>query len=264
MLEVFMKTIIYYYTGTGNSLWTARAIAEGIGQCEVRAMTDVQYDVKADGQIIGLVFPVYIWGVSAPVLRFIEKLKKSRPEYLFAVALNGGQVSNTLVQLKNALAADGLTLASGFSIAMPSNYIVWSGPGPLEKQQKLFSAAESKIKEIVSVVKEKRLLPVERGPLWQRILFSLFYSMSFKHVKTFDKTFFVDEKCNGCSTCERICPCGNIVMNNSRPEWKHHCEQCFACIQWCPQKAIQANKKTAGFERYHHPKVTLADMLRSR
>jgi Na+-translocating ferredoxin:NAD+ oxidoreductase RNF subunit RnfB len=262
--EQYMKNVIYYYTGTGNSLWTARAIADKIGQCEVRPMVDVKENVHADGQIVGLVFPVYIWGVSAPVLRFIEKLKGCNPAYLFAVALNAGQVSNTLVQLRRALAMDGLTLASGFSIAMPSNYIVWGGPGSAEKQQKLFDAAEQKVDQIASAVKEKRLLPVEKGSWWQRIFLSLIYSASFKQVPSFDKKFFTDEKCNGCSTCERVCPAKNIVMTDSRPVWKHHCDQCFACVQWCPQEAIQCNKKTAGFKRYHHPQIKLSDMLRKK
>ena len=30
-----MKTAIYYYTGTGNSLWTARKTAERLGPTEL-------------------------------------------------------------------------------------------------------------------------------------------------------------------------------------------------------------------------------------
>jgi len=28
-------------------------------------------------------------------------------------------------------------------------------------------------------------------------------------------------------------------MFDGRPVWQHHCEQCFACLQWCPKEAIQ-------------------------
>jgi len=45
--------------------------------------------------------------------------------------------------------------------------------------------------------------------------------------------------------------------------WQHHCEKCFACLQWCPQEAIQFGSKTSGRKRYHHPDVKLADMVRS-
>ena len=38
-------------------------------------------------------------------------------------------------------------------------------------------------------------------------------------------------------------------------------EQCLACIQWCPQEAIQFGKKTPRYKRYHHPEVTVREML---
>ena len=51
------------------------------------------------------------------------------------------------------------------------------------------------------------------------------------------------------------------VASTDRPAWLRHCEQCLACIQWCPQEAIQFGKKTPHYKRYHHPEVTLQDML---
>jgi hypothetical protein len=34
----------------------------------------------------------------------------------------------------------------------------------------------------------------------------------------------------------------------------------MACIQWCPEQAIQYGTKTAAYERYHNPEVTVKDM----
>jgi epoxyqueuosine reductase QueG len=50
-------------------------------------------------------------------------------------------------------------------------------------------------------------------------------------------------------------------MTNEKPSWLHQCDQCLACLQWCPQEAIQYGKKTVQYERYHQPEVTLDDML---
>jgi MinD superfamily P-loop ATPase len=49
-------------------------------------------------------------------------------------------------------------------------------------------------------------------------------------------------------------------MNARMPEWKHHCEQCFACLHWCPQKAIQYGKRTSGRIPYHHPDIKMSEM----
>ena len=61
--------------------------------------------------------------------------------------------------------------------------------------------------------------------------------------------------------CARICPSANITLEQGRPVWLHHCSQCLACLQWCPQEAIRYGDKTAGKQRYHNPDVSLADML---
>jgi len=260
-----MPVTIFYYTGTGNSLWIARKLAADLGDTELISIPRFELDSKEiKSETIGLVFPVHIWGVSAPVLRFIDTLAKLKPQYLFAIATNGGQVANTLVQLKKVLAQRNLTLASGFSITMPSNYIPWGGPGPAEIQQQKFQAAAEKIPRIAELVKARQTLPVERGSLWQRIVFSAFYKMSFNQVPKMDRQFWVDEKCNHCEICQKVCPAGNITIVDGKPVWHQRCEQCYACLQWCPQEAIQYGKKTPQYERYRHPEVALKDVLKTK
>ena len=260
-----MNTSIFYYTGTGNSLWVARKVADELGDAELFPIAGFKAEGKmVDSKTVGLVFPVYIWGVPAPVIRFVDTLRGLYPEYLFAIAVNGGQVSNTLVQLRKIMAAGSLTLAAGFDITMPSNYIPWGGPGPIEKQRKLFARAQEKILRIALAIKEKARMPVEKGPLWQRIVFSAIYNMSFSHVHEMDKKFRADEKCNACGICLKVCPAENISMQEGRPLWHHGCHQCFACLQWCPQQAIQYGKRTPKYERYHHPEIALKDVLKSR
>jgi MinD superfamily P-loop ATPase len=97
--------------------------------------------------------------------------------------------------------------------------------------------------------------------LWQNIIFTGLNRLAFPHVPTMDRSFWVDEKCNGCGICKAVCPSGNIDLPEERPAWQHHCEQCLACIQWCSQEAIQFGKKTPRYKRYHHPEVTLKEML---
>ncbi len=78
-----------------------------------------------------------------------------------------------------------------------------------------------------------------------------------------DRAFHTDARCNGCAICARICPVDNIRMLDGRPAWQHRCEQCFACLQWRPQEAIQFGEHTAGRRRYHHPEVRVGDMARA-
>jgi ferredoxin len=255
-----MKTIIFYYTGTGNSLWTARLLAKEIGGAELYPMSGIAKTSEIIADAIGLVFPVHMWGVPNLVMQFLKKLGKNSNTYYFAFAVNAGQVSRTIIQLKKLMASRGLALSSGFDIVLPSNYIPWGGPGPAEKLEQLYSAAREKIKQAAPYIIGEKNGPIEKGPLWQRIVFTALYKMTFNMIPKMDKDFWVDEKCNGCAICEKVCPVGNVAMRMDKPTWLHHCEQCLACIQWCPKEAIQFGKKTLKYERYHHPEVKLKDI----
>jgi ferredoxin len=260
-----LHTVIYYYTGTGNSLWTARALAEKLGDTELvpmRRMNHGSHGGTAD--TVGLVFPVHIWGVPGHVRNFLQSMEKRTGVYYFAVAVHGGQVSRTLLQLKELMARDGLTLSAGFDIQFPSNYIPWGGPGPVEAQQRLFNAAQEKVKVAASYVSSRNSGLVAKGPLWQRVLFTLIYKMTYNLVKTMDKNFSVDATCTSCGICERVCPVKNITLEAGKPVWHGACEQCLACIQWCPEECIQYGKKTRNHERYHHPEVKVNDMVTRR
>lgn len=256
-----MKTTIYYYTGTGNSLWTARTIAAGIGGAALVPMHAVKETVvKPEGDAVGLVFPVHMWGIPSLAMDFIARMEKDPARYYFAVAVNAGQVSRTLVQLRNLMRSYGIALSAGYDIVLPSNYIPWGGPGPAAKLEDMYRDARDKLQRIAPVIAKREQGPIEKGPLWQRIIFTALYRMTYRMVPGMDKDFWADNKCNGCEICARVCPVGNIVFESGKPAWRHRCEQCLACIQWCPQEAIQYGKKTPAYERYHHPEVRLRDM----
>ena len=125
------KTTIFYFTGTGNSLWAARVLARELGNTELISIVDWNVKKhKIHSPVIGLVFPVHIWGVPSRVLEFLDDLKEMSADYVFAIANNAGQISNTLIQLNKAMKAKDFALASGWSIVMPSNYIPGEVPVP--------------------------------------------------------------------------------------------------------------------------------------
>ena len=141
-----MKTDLFYYTGTGNSLWVARELAKGLGDARICPMNRIPGEIIESGaDAVGIIFPVHIWGLPHRVIAFVDALAKDPSRYYFAVAVNAGQVAATLLQLKRLMRAKGISLSAGFEIAMPSNYIPWGGPGPEEKRRERFDKARKKI-----------------------------------------------------------------------------------------------------------------------
>jgi ferredoxin len=260
--ESKVKNIIFYYTGTGNSLWIARALADKIGNTDIRSIIEWDKKTAVDASVVGIIFPVHIWGVPLRVLKFIAELNLNSPEYIFAVANNAGQVSNTLVQMKKVMEERNLFLSGGWSVIMPSNYIPWGGPGALDQQNKNFQQAVTKLSGIAEKIAKKIEIPVEKGPLWQRWLFTGLYKLAFPYVPKMDNKFWVTENCNHCGICIKLCPSENIKLSDNKLIWSNNCEQCLSCIQWCPKEAIQYGKKTIAYPRYHHPQISLKDLLK--
>jgi len=256
-----MKMQLYVYTGTGNSLWIARQLALELKEATLHSMPYLSEGFEVEADRVGIIFPVHIWGLPSRVIQFISHLRVKPGTYLFALAVNAGQVAATLLQLQKLMSTRKMSLALGHSIVLPSNYIPWGGPGPIDRQQRLFGEAQRKLKAIAGAILRSERQRVDRGPFWLNILFTWFYKMSLRSVHKLDKNFWVDDKCNRCGICSKVCPANNIEMIDEKPTWLHRCEQCLACIQWCPQEAIQYGRKTLKYQRYHHPGVTLQDML---
>ena len=252
---------LYVHTGTGNALWVARQLASELTEAALDYMPYPSQAFTIQVEKVGIIFPVHIWGLPRRVIQFINHMKVKPGTYLFAVAVNAGQPAATLLQLQRLMTKRAMRLSLGYSVTMPSNYIPWGGPGPIDAQKRLYSNARKKVKTIAKAVQGGEKNKVDRGPCWQNILFSGIYKMTFRQVRNMDKKFWVDEKCDGCEICARVCPAANIKMIDGKPSWLHRCEQCLACLQWCPQEAIQYGKNTVKYPRYHHPEIILDDML---
>lgn len=256
-----MGNVIFYFSGTGNSLSLARDIAAKMGDTKVLpiagAIRDGNTPLPYDR--VGFVFPVYFASVPEIVSRFIGKLKFEKTQYIFGVATFGGMAGMALSQLNRLVSERGGTLNAGFSAAMPGNYINKYGAFPQIIQRSLLKGAKKKAARIAAAVKERRDVRIPKVSAVSKH----YMEPSRKILAEFGnmaKDYHATDKCTACGTCERICPVGNIKMENGRPVWGNECQQCVACIQWCPAQAIEYADKTAGRKHYHHPEVRISDI----
>jgi len=258
-----VKTLLFYFSGTGNSLKVARDLSVELGETELVSVPQAlgkQSPPQADR--IGIVFPTYFGGLPLIVARFLKTL---RPKgYTFALTTCGGMPGLALKQAAAILQSQGTPLSAGFAVNMPGNYTRLYGAMPARKQQKLFDEQTDRVKQIARLVQAGATHKIEKGPVLLNWLFALLYRYHFvpqAHSK--DTLFRVDQRCNGCGVCVQVCPVNNIEMREGKPVWQHRCEQCYGCLQWCPQEAIQSSKKTPKRKRYHHPEVDVQDIIQS-
>lgn len=262
-----MKTKIFYFSGTGNSLAFARKLANELGNAQLVSIPDAMekndFDIKASK--IGFVFPVYGWGPPRMVEEFIKELNVPHDTYIFAVATCGGTPGGTLELLEKMLRKRGAKLDIGF-VTKERSYPLMGENSVIKlmkslSDQEQFVSGDERLKEIARLISRSETRKPEMNSFISRALGNTIHKGAMKAFKKSDSGFNTDENCTGCKTCQNICPRGNISFSKGKPQWNNDCEQCMACIQWCPNQAIQIKDVTIGLSRGHNPEVVLADMM---
>ena len=84
--------VIYYFSGTGNSLSVAKDIADILPNTDlVRIdLTKLQKRVSIESyEQIGIVFPVYSYHIPKLVVEFLKTLQFNTNQYVFGIATCG-------------------------------------------------------------------------------------------------------------------------------------------------------------------------------
>jgi flavodoxin/NAD-dependent dihydropyrimidine dehydrogenase PreA subunit len=262
--------MIFYFSGTGNSLQAAKSIAEHNGEklISIAALMNTEenhfeYTLK-DSEAVGFVHPVYAWGPPRIVLDFIKKLELNnyKNNYIFSVVTCGDNIGNTMKVLQTCLKNKNLILNSGFSIRMPNNYIIMGNVDSKETENKKLLEAEENLKDINKLIeaRTKDFFQIKKGPV-PGLLTSVVNPLFNKGAMD-TKKFYANDNCTSCGICEKVCNCQSIKVE-VKPKWGEKCTQCLACIHYCPVKAIQYGKGTEKKERYNNPNIKVNEMIKA-
>ena len=256
-----MKTDIYYFTGTGNTLAVVRQLAEELGNTH---LVPISQTLKPDriveeADAIGIAFSVYFMNMPVIVRQFLKKIRISGTPYLFGIATCGEQPGGALFRLEEQLVLSGANLSAGFVCIMPENCI---DPidlmGDSSHRQEKNTAAKRRIPEIVEAIRVREVSQPEGSDSTILKLGGCIASMFATSLYNTPHHFHATASCNLCKTCERICPTCNIKGEKNTVTWEN------SCIHWYPTGAIEIGGRTDGKPRYHHPDVTLRDMFNQR
>lgn len=236
--------MIFYFSGTGNSKWAAKTIADKTGD----TLFSLPTNESASGDTVGIVFPIYAWGCPGPVEDFLRAQSFSKDQYIYIVATCGSNCGMVEKQIGKII---GRPVDAALCLPLANNYIQGGDCASIDEAKRKFAAAKPRLDAFIESVKNRQpATDMVRGPV-PHITTGLVHGMFLKYA-TSDKSFFVDEaKCTKCRACVEVCPVKNISFENDTPNWNGNCAQCTACINRCPTEAIQYGKKSAGRRRYH-------------
>ena len=268
--------MIYYFSGTGNSLHVARHLADALGERLYPMALGLPSGVDLEGTV-GLVFPVHAWGIPNVVEQFVKSLCHSlkgeagRGLYLYAVMTCGDDMGYADKILEAAL---GWKLDAAFSVLMPNVYVCLPGFDVDSKEvcKEKFAKETEVVKEIAASISEKKQVRHLKRGIFPRTKTYVIRPLFNRYLVT-DKYFHVDaSRCISCGRCQKNCPVGNILMASPKPspkgkgleslplggdieeavpQWQSHCTGCLACYHACPYHAINFGNQTQKKGQYN-------------
>ena len=224
--------MVFYFTGTGNSLYIAKQIEKDpVSIPQVMRKDPLEFSAES----IGVVAPVYGHEVPPMVKEFLRR-GRFHTDYFYMILTYGNRHGGAAKLARQLCKKCGISVHYINVVLMADN---WLPSFDMEEQKKLDKKVEEQMEGICRDLKERRhwISPVTGA---DRAAHREFLGrMSRMPEDAWQHLLRVTDACVGCEICQKVCPSGSIHMENGRAvHVPGNCQTCLACAHACPQKAI--------------------------
>lgn len=248
--------MILYFSGTGNSAYAAKRVAEAVGDevldlfPKLRARDHSPLESRRPWLVVS---PVYAWRLPHLLQDWLEQTPLTGSKELYFLLTCGSSMGNAGKYLEALCRKKGLSYRGCFAVQMPENYIALFRTPSREAALEIIHRAEPSIQDAAALLARGEPFPQQKPSLLARFCSGpvnrVFYPL-FVHAEKFSVT----DRCSACGACAALCPLENIRLEAGRPHWGKSCTHCMACICRCPAQAIEYGHHSRSLPRYTCPK----------
>lgn len=247
------KVLLHYFSGTGNSLYTAKKLGHELSKLGYETVFhSIENGIsnKIDDYSLHIFFfPVYATAVPHIMLKYIRNLPDGKDVKTAVLSTNGristrfrdGYQGWALHQARLYLKMKNYDVFFSDTLDFPHNITIAFPPRKEEYNEEIIKCASKQIAPIAErIAKGERH---HRGIFILNFIWSIPFGIlySFFGRRLFGKIFAADCRCNSCKLCVKQCPAKAIQDSKGHIRWKWNCEGCLRCINGCPKHAIQGS-----------------------
>ena len=262
-----MKTLIIYFSQTGNTRKIAECIRDGIvnvtDRCDTKTLKDVDANLLLDYDLVGLGAPVFYYKEPFNVRDFIEALPDLKDQHWFVFCTHGNVIGNFFPSITRRLKQRG-AIVMGFhntyaNITVPfypkPSYTSGHPDAEDLEQAKNFGRNIARLSPKITD-KNSALIP-EPAPVSSEEWIQDSNNLTEEVLDQVLPKLFIDaDTCIQCHECEQNCPVQGIDIDADPPRIQNPCIYCWRCVNVCPTLSIGADWRSlvaitpANYSRY--------------
>ncbi len=262
-----MDILIFYFSGTGNTWWTAvqlKTELESLGKTvEMYSLENpvlkedgfIFNKVKDAGQLV-IAYPIYGSDLPKNVKDFIDPLPDGHDKKFAVFCTQAAFSGDGNVFFKKDIAKKGYRFLQSFQINFTTNFNVamfpfsMVAPAKGKKLEKIKANVSRKIKNMAVKIRDEKKYIQGTNFVFSVIghIQRYFFRRQMKKLCGLFK--FFKERCTNCGLCVQTCPTENIYFDSGDLKRKDNCLLCFRCYNFCPKMAINFGKKIKDPEKY--------------